>query len=770
MLVQGILWLGRALRRIALEIFRFFHWLVVPKGATPFDALKHYLSVIAFFIAVVALLWAGKQLVYPPVVITIADMPKPLRDEHWFNLEISRALIDQIERMRTIVKSERDTTFEAVLNPPNIVVKASDVSFNVREQLLEPLGSVLGRSPGEVYIAVTCFHPGCLRTLDSECREVAPAPKDGAPRTPAAAEANRYLCLRVTADIQRGKLRKRVDTRLVVSNDSYVAATTKEMGRIAEAVTTLADPATAALYFYLRAKQADMGSRAIRADGSDAAELRGQAFEAAGQAEQQDTVSACWAHSIRARIAIDRREYRLAESYIARAEDIPWWKHATQRTWPTDCRRLIAATKIALARKLALASSQLRSYPDYADDDDNIRRSASFGAIFKVVDELGGGTKPPLTTRIENWLLGDDLTQAALFAKAEIGLKLLDRPDQCRLVTEQPVTSSSVDHQQLQAQHAVRHSVRTIKALEASKSLGLLARQAALDFSESILRDKECLIGTRVLAEKLYLSHPNDAGMAAHIADLVIFAASRETGKGASDKAEFRSQLARVRPIYERMTDIGSNRADIFALGQLAIINLAFRSSFLVAKDRIEDRDVQILSDLTRAWYRFRDEHYSIEVRHRGEGILALWGALLLTSYSPSFAAIDVTKNPADPKFKDAAERMTQYLRATQAIFPGAQAKKLEDLPKLTGIGPRIGCVCMLTHIAKPDDNAIKIFLSSADRWWRNSVAFRTSCRRDLENLAGLRQNGNSTDEDERLQTDKSVAFERAKRLCHVAN
>ena len=195
-------------------------WLLVPKGDTPFDALKHYISVIVGVIGLTALLWAGTQIANPPIVITVAELPKPVREEHWLNTEISRALIDQIERMRAVVKSERDPTFEAVLNPPNIVIKSGDFSFNIQEQLLAPLGSLLGRSHGEAHIAATCYHPGCVRTSDSNCRDPVSPPTTGvgdaakAPTARSSPQANQYLCLRVTADIRRGAVHKRVTTRL----------------------------------------------------------------------------------------------------------------------------------------------------------------------------------------------------------------------------------------------------------------------------------------------------------------------------------------------------------------------------------------------------------------------------------------------------------------------------------------------------------------------------------------------------------------------------
>ena len=273
------------------------------------------------------LLWTGKQILYPPIVITVAELPEPVRKEYWLNTDIARALVDQIERMRAVVKGERDPTFEAVLNPPNIVVKSGDWSLNVQEQLLTPLGSLLGRSHGEVYLALTCFHPGCARTLDSDCREPTSGPKVNARENgePSAAgampQAAHYLCLRLVADIRRGRVHKRITTRLNLNNQTFKATIAKEMTRIAKELTTLADPATAALYFYLRVKQEGAAPRSSNNDAEQISELREEVYKAAGQAQAQDAVSACWAHSVRARMAIDRREYSLARptSHVQKA-------------------------------------------------------------------------------------------------------------------------------------------------------------------------------------------------------------------------------------------------------------------------------------------------------------------------------------------------------------------------------------------------------------------------------------------------------------------
>ena len=61
-----------------------------------------------------------------------------------------------------------------------------------------------------------------------------------------------YLCLRLTADIQRGRAQRRLKRDVILNNDTYQLEITKHTTRIAEAVTSVADPATAALYFYWR--------------------------------------------------------------------------------------------------------------------------------------------------------------------------------------------------------------------------------------------------------------------------------------------------------------------------------------------------------------------------------------------------------------------------------------------------------------------------------------------------------------------------------------
>src|SRR5262245_19143099 len=131
-------------------------------------------------------------------------------------------------------------------------------------------------------------------------------------------------------------------------------------------------------------------------------------------------------------MAIDRREYALAETFISRAKRIPWWEHLRQLTLPMSCRRLIAVAEIAFARRIAIAApSPSRTHPLHPDDDNRLRRKAGFQRATKVIDMLGGSVASPLLVRIERAFVGRELVQAAKFARAEVGLHLFPKRSSC---------------------------------------------------------------------------------------------------------------------------------------------------------------------------------------------------------------------------------------------------------------------------------------------------------------------------------------------------
>jgi len=110
--------LGRCVR-----IRPLVQWVLVPKGDAPLDVFKQFVSVLVVLIGAGTLLWSAKQIAYPPLVVTVARLPEPVEKEYWLNPKLSRTLIGEIERLRAVVKGERDTAFEAVLNPPSVALR-----------------------------------------------------------------------------------------------------------------------------------------------------------------------------------------------------------------------------------------------------------------------------------------------------------------------------------------------------------------------------------------------------------------------------------------------------------------------------------------------------------------------------------------------------------------------------------------------------------------------------------------------------------------------
>ena len=139
---------------------------------------------------------------------------------------------------------------------------------------------------------------------------------------------------------------------------------------------------------------------------------------------------------------------------------------------------------------------------------------------------------------------------------------------------------------------------------------------------------------------------------------------------------------------------------------------------------------------------------------------LAVWGALLLTSYPQPVLTTDITQKANASKQTDAFDKTTEFLRAAQILFPAAQPKKIADLPTISRIGPSISCLCMLTRMSGDEEASAEFFLSKVDTWQRSAFRFRSVslCSRDL------------LPRDERHATFKikEGALAAAKKLCHV--
>ena len=503
-------------------IKRFVLWLFVPSGTAPFDVLKHGITVLTFFIGVVALAWSVRQILYPPLVITVAELPAPLKQEYWINPELARTLIGQVERIRNTVKGERDPTFEAVLSPPNIVINTGGWSLNVQEQILTPIGTLLGRGQGEVHLSLTCYHPGCARATDSECNEPV-APSNAANNSGQRIAAKHHLCLRLTAEIHRGKVYRRLTPRLVLGNDN--ADLTEPMSRVAEAVTAVSDPATAALYFYRRMREERAATTSFSNVPDVVAELFNEASKAAEQAESNDAVSACWAHSVRAHLAIDRREFHIAEVFLRRARAIPPWRHLWQFTLPVDCDRLISIAEMEFARQLSRRPEEPEFVSDYEDDSAGRRVLAAYERISRIIadfDDFFAAIRDLISKSAST----RDVQGAMALVRSEIGLGFFTQSDQCELIRtkirpasfqfdpdieETGETEEAKRRKELRSQ-AWDHIKAAVEEIEkpADDVLLPLTRQAALDFLKQYALNAGCAANVLELAEKIFVRHAND--------------------------------------------------------------------------------------------------------------------------------------------------------------------------------------------------------------------------------------------------------------------
>lgn len=737
-------WIQATVTAFLLALVRWFvaafNWLFVPANRSPLDFLKHYASLIIVLTGFIALAWAGYQIAYPPLVITVAKLPGQLEQENWINPEMQRTLMNQIERLRAVVKGERDPAFEAVLNSPNISIKTGDFSLNVQEQILTPLGTLLGRGQGEVHLAVTCYHPGCARASDAECRE--PIKKD-APSAP-----DQYLCLRLTADIQRGKLQRRVTLRLTLNNDTYEIDMARQMSRIAEAVTSVADPATAALYFYRRIRQERDAARSLTHDPEVIAELRAEAFKAAEQAERQDTVSVCWAHSVRAHLAIDQREFSLAEGYLARAKRISLWDRLRHGVLRADCERLVAIAEMELSRQLA-RPADYSAYPQYSTDDNEKRLAAAYHRIARLLQEN--------TASLVGFLSNDstDLNGAIAYAQAEIGLAWFTKAEQCGLLDGRwapanpdrvtspeaaydDVIDPGVKRVRFETWPIIHRSLDNLQKLSAELPLSSLTRQAAMDFVEAFAANDVCADDVQAVGRQLYLAHPSDAKVTelfARVSETAATKKSRNLPHPATEKDRGNLMLGYAKSLYERLVDIGEDKVDVIALSRLAFITEAFYADNGNTGLPSFGPHKETLSNVTRAWKRYQQQNYPSHTRHHAEFLVSFWGSLLLRFY-PDVIEADLLGQGDGPdaskkeQLRSAKTDFAEFNRALRFLFPDTRAASLVQLPKLGGIGERIGCLCMLSRAVYQYELAD--FLIARIHGWQDAKASMSKCQKDL--------------------------------------
>jgi hypothetical protein len=768
-------WAGLVFAALELWIFcrwvlglikRFVLWLCVPSSTAPFDVLKHCVAVLTFLIGVVALAWSVRQILYPPLVITVAELPAPLKQEYWINPELARTLIGQVERIRNTVKDERDPTFEAVLSPPNIVINTGGWSLNVQEQILTPIGTLLGRGQGEVHLSLTCYHPGCVRTTDDDCNN--PIPKN-AEKVP----TKQYLCLRLTADIHRDQVYRSLSPRLVLGNDE--ADLTNPMSRVAEAVTAVSDPATAALYFYRRMREERAATTSFTNVPDIVAELFNEASKAAEQAENSDAVSACWAHSVRAHLAIDRREFAIAQTFLDRAREIRWWRHLWQLTLPVDCDRLRAIAEMEFARQLARRSEERASFLTFKDDNDDVRVLAAYQRIERVLKE-SEGIFAAWADFISRSASSRDVRAALRLARSEIGLNFFTPSNQCKLITdgirpEEFERDPDIDlHREAFRSEEELEQIRTgawdgihasISAIRNPKSaqLASLTRQATLDFLQQYALNTGCADKVIDLAGDLFMYHANDYSVGQLLVAVTEASALRKTemlNRPVNDDDRLNPQLGRLRLMYQRIVDTGADRSGN-AINKLAYIAEAIKVDRGGDKpppegERRGQPNTETMQNLTRAWRRYQRERYPAETRSQAEYAVAFWASVLMRSYPPEFltrdeAALkefhaqlekeDPDKEDGGLTNKDKLDALPGFLanhaelqQALRTLYPTAQTRTLAELPGLPDIGQRIGCMCMLSYVTLKHELA-DFFVLRLNRWQQVKLELPV-CRRDL--------------------------------------
>jgi hypothetical protein len=742
-------WIGAAVAAIFLTLMRwllaFLHWLLVPADRTALGFLKHFTSLVIVATGFLALVWAGYQIANPPLVISVVKLPSQLEQESWINSEMSRTLMHEIERLRAVVKGDRDPAFEAVLNSPNISIRTEAYSLNVQEQILTPLGMLLGRGQGEVHLAVTCYHPDCARASDAECREPI---KKGDPQ----ASKLQYLCLRLTADIQRGKLQRRVPLRLTLSNDTYDIEMTRQMARIAEAVTAVADPATAALYFYRRVKQEADAARSPTYDPEIIAQLRAQAFKAADQAENQDTVSKCWAHTVRARLAIDQRIFSVAEAYLARARNISTWDHLRHGTLRVDCDRLIAIAEMELARQL-VRPDKFSAYPLHAQDDNDIRLTEAQQRIARLLEQNSAAASVGF---IRSHIDKTDLRGALEYAQAEIGLAWFLKAEQCGLLDGRwapaargpridpeaaydDVADEALTAARVEIWPVIRRSVDHMKKLAPERPLSPLTRQAAMDFLETFAANEVCADKVQAVGRQLYLAHPSDAQVTqlfARVTEMAATMKSRNLRRPADAPDRGNEMLGYAKQLYERLVDIGEDKVDVIALSGLAFITEAFHADNGDPNPPRLAPIPETLSNVTRAWKRYQQQNYPSHTRHHAEFLVSFWGSLLLRFHDrvadeDLSGEHDSAEASKKEQLRSLKANFAEFSRALRFLFPDERpTTTLAALPKLDGIGKRIGCLCMLSRAVYK--NELADFMIARVHKWHDVNADMSKCREDL--------------------------------------
>ena len=186
-----------------------------------------------------------------------------------------------------------------------------------------------------------------------------------------------------------------------------------------------------------------------------------------------------------------------------------------------------------------------------------------------------------------------------------------------------------------------------------------------------------------------------------------------------------------ARKIYQRIVATGSDRTG-FALTRLAVFSEA--KSAEDGEDRKEYNGPikETRENLKRAWQRHEQDINAS--REHGELIVSIWGMALLRSYPEAILTTDFShasdEDIASREYRDAIVQKAEFEAALRTLYPTARPLELADLPHLKEIGPRIGCLCMLSYVTL-ENELQDFFIDRVDKWQKQKPD-QTACRRDL--------------------------------------
>jgi hypothetical protein len=394
--------------------------------------------------------------------------------------------------------------------------------------------------------------------------------------------------------------------------------------------------------------------------------------------------------------------------------------------------------EMEFARQLARPPEN-ETYPPHRENQDDGRVAAAFSRVRTLLNDAPGmAWVGPFASSNDN----EDLEEALKLVRSEIGLSWLKTDTQCELL------AAGRKHESLAAandrgdgafdraiaRESIRDAIEKLDSLRPAEQLAPLTRQAALDFMSRFSRNTRCTEDVVAILQRLDLNHPTDQRVTQLLIAITEAAGLRKTaslGRPAEPDDKGNAMIESARKIYQRIAATGMDRTGS-ALLRLAIIAEANSAEQGENKTLARIPSDETLQNLRRAWQ--RHERDINATRERGELIVAFWGMVLMRSYPEEILATDFTRADAElvanEEYRNAIGAKAEFEQALRALYPDARATRLADLPQLKGIGPRIGCLCMLSYVTFENELA-DFFIGRLDRWQKQKIE-QPACRRDL--------------------------------------